>query len=102
VRIYTVGVGTPTGANIGGGGGGGGFFRAELDELTLRQIAKMTGARYFYAATETDLRDIYQSLDSMLVIKTEPVELTFLATAFGAALLLLGGALSLYWFNRLP
>ena len=102
VRIYTVGVGTPTGGNVGGGGGNGGFFRAELDELTLRQVAKMTGARYFYAATETDLHDIYQSLDSMLVIKTEPVELTFLATALGAALLVLGGALSLVWFNRLP
>jgi Ca-activated chloride channel homolog len=102
VRIYTVGVGTPTGSNIGGGGGGGGFFRAELDELTLRQVAKLTGARYFYAATETDLHDIYQSLDSMLVIKTEPVELTFLASAVGAALLILGGTLSLFWFNRLP
>jgi Ca-activated chloride channel family protein len=101
VRIYTVGVGTPQGSSIGGGGGGG-FFRAELDELTLRKVAKMTGARYFYAATETDLHDIYQSLDSMLVIKTEPVELTFLATAAGAGLLLLGGALSLLWFNRLP
>jgi Ca-activated chloride channel homolog len=101
VRIYTVGVGTPQGTSIGGGGGGG-FFRAELDELTLRKVAKMTGARYFYAATETDLHDIYQSLDSMLVIKTEPVELTFLATAAGAGLLLLGGALSLLWFNRLP
>lgn len=107
VRIYTVGVGTPNGANIGGsnnGGGanGGGFFRAELDELTLRQVAKMTGARYFYAATESDLHDIYQSLDSMLVIKTEPVELTFFATAVGAALLVIGGTLSLFWFNRLP
>jgi Ca-activated chloride channel family protein len=107
VRIYTVGVGTVQGATIGGGsfgggGNGGGFFRATLDEVTLRQVAKMTDAKYFYAATESDLTDIYRSLDSSLIIKPQQFEVTGYVTMIGAALLMLGGLASLFWFSRLP
>ncbi len=108
VRIFTIGVGTPQGAVIspqgGGGPGGGGFggFRAELDEVTLRKIAKLTDAKYFYAATEKDLHEIYETLDKQLVLKPQQVEVTALVMAGGALMLLLGGLLSLLWFNRLP
>jgi Ca-activated chloride channel homolog len=103
VRIYTVGVGTVAGATIGGGfGGGGGFFRATLDEVTLRQVAKMTDAKYFYAANESDLTDIYRSLDSSLIIKPQQFEVTGYVTMIGAAFLMLGGLASLFWFSRLP
>ena len=105
VRIYTIGVGTPQGAVIspqGSGGGGFGGFRAELDEVTLRKIAKMTDAKYFYAATEKDLHEIYEALDKQLVLKPQQIEVTALVMSGGVALLLLGGILSLVWFNRLP
>src|SRR5205814_10023746 len=103
VRIYTIGVGTPQGAVINPQGGGGfGGFRAELDEVTLRKIAKMTDAKYFYAATEKDLHEIYEALDKQLVLKPQQIEVTALVMSGGVALLLLGGILSLLWFNRLP
>ena len=111
IRIYTIGVGTPQGAvlnpgggggGFGGSGGGGGFFRAQLDEVTLRKIAKMTDAKYYYAATETDLREIYESLDASLIVKPQQMEVTSLVMSVGAGFLLLGGVLSLWWFNRLP
>ena len=113
IRIYTIGVGTTTGGSVGGppraaaggggfGGGGGGFFRAQLDEVTLRQVAKMTGAKYYYAATETDLRDIYATLDTQIVFKVEQIEVTAYGVVAGAILVMLGGILGLFWFNRLP
>lgn len=113
VRVFTIGIGTPEGAVLGPGGaggfggqgggfGGGGGFRATLDEVTLRRIAKMTDAKYYYAATETDLHEIYDVLDTTIVSKPQQIEATAVAMAGGAALFLLGGLLSLFWFNRLP
>ncbi len=110
VRVYTVGVGTAQGATLGGGGGfggggfgGGGFgFRTELDETTLRKISKMTDAKYYHASDEKDLQAIYEGIDKQLVFKPQPIEMTAGFTAVAAVFLLIGGVLSLLWFNRLP
>jgi len=42
---------------------------AELDEKTLKQVAKLTGGRYFRARNTRELAEIYAELD-----KLEPVE----------------------------
>ncbi len=102
VRVYTVGVGTTTGATIGGGFGGGatfgnGGFRAELDEETLRAIADETGGEYFYAASETELEKIYSNLGLNLVLKLEKMELTAYVTALAALLLFGAFVLSMVW-----
>ena len=55
LKIYTVGIG-----NRGS---------RELDENTLREIAKITGGQYFRAYTTADLMKIYSLLDEL-----EPVE----------------------------
>ncbi len=102
IRVYTVGVGTPEGTIARFPGGFGGGFRTSLDEKTLKEIARVTDARYYYAKTETDLRGIYENLNTQLIIRTRRTEITFAFTALGALLLLAGGALSLLWFNRLP
>src|ERR687892_1958165 len=52
VRIFTVGIGTKGGENIGFGGWS---MRVRLDEETLKAIAKITHGEYFYAGTATDL-----------------------------------------------
>ncbi|MBI5301704.1 MAG: VWA domain-containing protein [Chloroflexi bacterium] len=110
VRVYTIGAGTVQGATIqgpgsggpGGFGGGGGGFRATLDEKTLRAVSEMTDGEYFHASNEDALVEIYQNLDTQLILRTERTEITSLFTAGAIALLLLGGTLSLFWFNRLP
>jgi Ca-activated chloride channel family protein len=110
VRIFTVGVGTTGGATIGGGGfggpggpgGGGGGFRTSLDENTLREVARITDAKYFYAKDEADLREIYSTLNTQLILRTQRAEITFAFTAGAIILLLVGATLSLMWFNRLP
>ena len=97
VRIFTVGVGTPEGKIVGFDGWS---MRVRLDEETLKQIANLTGAEYFYAGTAVDLKKIYQSLNSKFVLERKETEITALFAAAAALTVLLSGLLSLLWFNR--
>jgi Ca-activated chloride channel family protein len=98
VRIFTVGIGTVDGEVIGFEGWS---FRARLDEETLRAVANITQAEYFYAGTASDLKKVYQSLNSRIVLQTKETEITALFAAVGAALAVLAAFLSLLWFNRI-
>jgi len=98
VRVFTVGVGTPNGEILVGEGWS---MRVRLDEETLKQIANLTGAEYFYAGTAVDLKKIYQSLNSRFVLERKETEITALFAAAAALTVLLSAALSLAWFNRI-
>jgi Ca-activated chloride channel family protein len=98
VRIFTVGIGTVDGEVIGFEGWS---FRARLDEETLRAVANITQAEYFYAGTAHDLKKVYQSLNARIVLQTKETEVTALFAAVGAALAVLAAFLSLLWFNRI-
>ena len=97
VRVYTVGVGTKAGEVIGFEGWS---MRVKLDEDTLKAISAMTRANYFYAGTADDLKQVYRSLSSRLVVETKETEVSALFAAAGALLALLAGALSVWWFGR--
>jgi Ca-activated chloride channel family protein len=99
VRVITVGFGTAEGASIGFEGGWSAYVR--LDEETLKAVANITRGEYFYAATASDLRKVYQGLTTKLVLEKKDTEISFLFTAIAAALLLLALLLSLLWFNRI-
>lgn len=99
VRVYTVGVGNPDGTVLRFDGRS---IRVRLDEETLKRVADKTDASYFRADSETDLRDIYGDLGTQLVFKSEKTELTAWFTGAAAIFVLIAGALSLLWFNRLP
>lgn len=99
VRVYTVGVGSPGGTVLRFEGRS---VRVLLDEATLKRIAEATGAQYFKADSQTDLRDIYENLSTRLVLKPEQTELTAGFSGLATVLLLIAGTLSLLWFNRLP
>jgi Ca-activated chloride channel family protein len=98
VRIFTVGVGTPSGEVIGFEGWS---FRARLDEATLKAIADTTRGEYFYAGTAMDLKKVYQSLNARLVLEKTHTEITALFSAAAAGLVLLSAFLSILWFNRI-
>jgi Ca-activated chloride channel family protein len=98
VRVYTVGVGTPNGEILVGEGWS---MRVRLDEDTLKQIANLTSAEYFYAGTAVDLKKIYQSLNSKFVLERKETEITALFAAAAALTVLLSALLSLLWFNRI-
>ena len=97
VRVYTVGIGTTAGETIGFEGWS---MRVRLDEPTLKNIAVLTQAEYFYAGTAADLKKVYQSLSSKLVVEKKETEVTAFFAAAGALLALLGAGLSVWWFGR--
>jgi Ca-activated chloride channel homolog len=98
VRVFTVGVGTPHGQIVTGEGWS---MRVKLDEEPLKLIADLTRAEYFFAGTAVDLRKIYESLTSRLVLERKETEITALFSALAAAAVLLASTLSLLWFNRI-
>jgi Ca-activated chloride channel homolog len=98
VRVYTVGIGTTAGETIGFEGWS---MRVRLDEPTLKNIALLTQAEYFYAGTAQDLKKVYQSLSSKLVVEKKETEITAFFAMAGALLALLGAGLSVWWFGRI-
>ena len=97
VRIFTVGVGTPEGKVVGFDGWS---MHVRLDEETLRSIADLTRGEYFYAGNAPDLKKIYETMNSRLVMETKKTEIGAFFSAAAALLVLLAAALSLAWFNR--
>jgi Ca-activated chloride channel family protein len=97
VRVYTVGVGTTSGETIGFEGWS---MRVRLDEETLKAVAVMTQAEYFYAGTAQDLIKVYESLSSKLVVERKETEVTALFGLLAAALVVAAAALGLWWFGR--
>lgn len=97
VRVYTVGVGTTQGEIIGFEGWS---MRVRLDEETLKTVAANTLGEYFYAGTAEDLKKVYQSLSSRMVVERKETELSALFAAAGALLTVLAAGLSVWWFGR--
>lgn len=73
IIVYTIGVGADEMVTPGIFGSSFGARKvnpsADLDEKTLKQIASLTGGRYFRARSPEELMNIYQLLDEL-----EPVE----------------------------
>ena len=98
VRIFTVGIGTTAGETIGFEGWS---MRVHLDEATLKAVANMTRGEYFYAGTATDLKKVYQALNSKLVLEKKDMEISALFSAAAAVIALVSASLSLFWFSRI-
>jgi Ca-activated chloride channel family protein len=98
VRVYTVGIGTANGEILAAEGWS---MRVRLDEESLKQIAKVTNAEYFYAGSANDLSRVYETLNSRLVMERKPTEITALVSAVAAVLAMLSAMLSMLWFNRI-
>jgi len=98
VRVFTVGFGTKAGETIGFEGWS---MRVRLDEETLKAIADLTRGQYFYAGTATDLKKVYDSLNSKFLLEKKEMEITALFAAAAAITALVSALLSLLWFNRI-
>jgi Ca-activated chloride channel family protein len=106
IRIYTIGVGSKDGGGIFGIFGG--RRRGELDEATLRMIAKKTGAQYFRAADTEALAEVYRTIDKLEKTTAESREFVHREEVFhpwvwsGLAMLLLNLLLGETVLRRLP
>lgn len=112
IRVYTIGFGTmnnaspmncnpyapqfvdPFGSQFFGGGGG---FRREIDEVTLKQVADMTGGTYHLAESSTELQEVFDSLPTQLFTITETTEISVIFAAIAAFFVVLAILLSLRW-----
>ena len=101
VRIYTIGVGGPVPVTIPDPTFPGGVLMdqgqivyTKLDEETLRDVASLTGGRYFRAEDEQALADIYDEIAQLETHEIEQNRYTTYTEAFqwvlAAALILLG------------
>jgi Ca-activated chloride channel family protein len=98
VRIHVVGLGTADGHLAESAGMA---IYLQLDEPTLREVARMTGGEYHQAGTADALRGVYRQLGSTLQLQTRETELTALVALVAAALIVVGAALSVLWFARI-
>jgi len=76
IKVYTIGVGSigETRAPVSRRSDGKyvlGLVRVEIDEALLRQIAEMTGGKYYRAVDEQSLEQIYASIDQLEKTKIE-------------------------------
>lgn len=99
VRIFPVGLGTAAGATVQLDGFS---VHTRLDEPALRRLAEITGGAYFHADDQAGLASVYDHVASDLVVRREQLEVTALLAGGGMVLLVVGGALSLVWFGRVP
>jgi Ca-activated chloride channel homolog len=72
------------------------------DTLTLQRIAETTGARFFAAPSNSDLKEVYRELGSKIGFVKEKQEITVVFAATGLLFLVAGATMSLVWFSRFP
>ncbi|MCM1151157.1 MAG: VWA domain-containing protein [Alistipes sp.] len=114
IRVYTIGVGTqgmapyPAADIYGNPTGGTVMAQVEIDEKTLREIADMTGGRYFRATDKAKLKAIYDEINRLEKSKVEVTERVAYHERFLgwllAAIALLGAEflLATLLFKRIP
>lgn len=97
VRIYVIGLGTVDGAASWGEYMS---IYMQLDEPTLREVARMTGGEYHHAGTAESLRTVYENLGTQMQVHKRETELAGLLSLMAAMLALAAAGLSVLWFGR--
>jgi Ca-activated chloride channel family protein len=112
IKVYTIGAGSSGYAPVPVQAPGGRIVLqqayVEIDENTLREIAKRTGGRYFHATDAKGLGEVIQAIDRLE--RSEVTEIRYLTYEYhhaqwvGIALLLMLAAATLSgtWLRRLP
>ncbi len=99
VRVHTVGVGTSEGTVIEVDGFN---LSTRLNEPILEEIALLTEGIYFKIENADDVPSVYTELEKEFIVEPSEVEITSTVGGVSAVLLLVGSALSLIWFGRIP
>ena len=99
VRVHTVGVGTTDGAVVEVDGFN---LFTQLNQPILEDIALLTEGTYFTVQQIDDVQTVYEELETEFIVEPREVEVTSALAGACALLFLVGGALSLLWFGRIP
>jgi Ca-activated chloride channel homolog len=103
VPVHTVLVGTPDGVvreELPGGFTR--IIRVPPSPETLEALAAGTGGEFYTALDDQRLTTVYEELGSRLGTRQVSREITDVLAAGAAGLLLLGGAMSAFFFRRVP
>jgi Ca-activated chloride channel family protein len=73
-----------------------------VDKEALKSIASDTNGKFYSAATEGELKQVYDNIGSSVGFITEQHEISTWFIAGALVLMLITGGLSLAWFQRLP
>ncbi len=73
-----------------------------VDKASLETIAETTQGRFYSAASEKQLSEVYANIGSSVGYTTEQVDITSWFIAGSILLLVAAGGMSLVWFSRLP
>jgi Ca-activated chloride channel family protein len=101
IPIYTIALGTPSGTIPISRRGQTARVAVPVSSQELGQIATQSGGRAFTAADSAKASAVYAHLATTLGHRQVKQEITARFAAGGLVLLLIGGALSLFWFARL-
>ena len=102
IPVYAIALGTPAG-EVELRDSFGFLQRVQVppDTESLKEIARVSGGK-FYTATETEkVKEIYANLGTRLSSSSEKREVTAFFAGGAIALLVAAGSLSLRWFGRL-
>ena len=98
VPVSTIAYGTPEGTVEGENGQ---QVAVPVDAAALERLAQDTGGTAYTAASDDELRQVYDDIGSSIGWRTEPRELAPYLAAAAFLLTLTAAALSLRWFARL-
>jgi Ca-activated chloride channel family protein len=102
VKVFTIALGTPGGqVEVRDPFGYTQRIRVPPDTETLKEVARISGGRFFTAEDSGKLESIYANLGTRLSSKPVKHEVTFAFAGGALVLLLAGGGLSLAWFGKL-
>jgi len=73
-------------------------FRLQIDDVTLKQVADITSGSYYYAASGSQLNEVFQNLPTFLVATRETIEVSVFFTAFAVIMIILAMYLSFRWY----
>jgi Ca-activated chloride channel family protein len=99
VKIYGVGVGTPSGSVMQIEGQ---LVLVPFDATLLQQMAQLTEGQYFEISASTELREVYRKLGRVIGWEARRTELAPMLAGSAGLFLLVGATLSLAWFRRIP
>jgi Ca-activated chloride channel family protein len=108
IRVYTIGAGSTEEGVVWGGNVLMPVQRQPIDEDSLRQIAELTGGRYYRATDTQSLMKAYEEIDALERTEIDAGDYyeyreAFLPYAISGGLLLLAAAITRRrWFEALP
>lgn len=109
VRIYSIGFGTTNAAIMDCWNRfpddppgvedpvGGGSFGNGPDETTLKQIAEMTGGKFYSATSAAELQTVFQDLHNYVAMTNQTIEISVFFVAMGVMMALAALLLSMLW-----